>query len=247
VLTFAAKSMEHTANQLQQWAKEPDLGVKSFANSILLTSRSICIPYQGVLLDRMSNPREGFVFRAKSCSGNFSNRKRCSHCASKINVANKVRESFESIDKCAWKQGKQATVTNISRNPVLAATEICMAREEIICEQWNKVVDICNGRHGPHSPDNPVMQQTRLLDTLVWFSRWKELHDERVRVKPTEYNFFANKTWFCINSLLLAHITVIQLYSVMKGESISPGSMNTDTVECFLEMPDRWWVAAPTS
>ena len=32
-LTFAAKSMEHTANQLQQWAKEPDLGVKSFANS----------------------------------------------------------------------------------------------------------------------------------------------------------------------------------------------------------------------
>jgi hypothetical protein len=29
-LTFAAKSMKHTANQLQQWAKEPDLGVKSF-------------------------------------------------------------------------------------------------------------------------------------------------------------------------------------------------------------------------
>jgi hypothetical protein len=100
------------------------------------------------------------------------------------------------------------------------------------CERWNKVVDICNGRHGPHSPDNAVMWQTHLLDTLVWFSRWKELHDERVRVKlATEYNFFANKTWFCIKSLLLAHITVIQLYSVMKGESISPGSMNTDTVE----------------
>jgi hypothetical protein len=31
LLTFAAKSMEHTANQLWQWAKEPDLGVKSFA------------------------------------------------------------------------------------------------------------------------------------------------------------------------------------------------------------------------
>jgi hypothetical protein len=42
-LTFAAKSMEHTANQLRQWAREPNLGVKSFANSILLTSRSICI------------------------------------------------------------------------------------------------------------------------------------------------------------------------------------------------------------
>jgi hypothetical protein len=35
-LTFAAKSMEHTANQLQQWAREPNLGVKSFANSISL-------------------------------------------------------------------------------------------------------------------------------------------------------------------------------------------------------------------
>jgi len=66
-LTFAAKSMEHTANQLRQWASEPDLGVKSFAKSILSTSRSICVPYQGVLLDRLINPREGFVFRAESC------------------------------------------------------------------------------------------------------------------------------------------------------------------------------------
>ena len=57
-LTFAAKSMEHTANQLWQWAKEPDLGVKSIADSILSKSRSICIPYQGVLLDRTSNPGE---------------------------------------------------------------------------------------------------------------------------------------------------------------------------------------------
>jgi hypothetical protein len=91
-LTFAAKSMEHTANQIRQWAREPDLGVKSLANSILLPSWSICIPYQGVLLDRTSNPWEGFVFRAKSCSGICSNRKRCSLCASKINVSNKVRE-----------------------------------------------------------------------------------------------------------------------------------------------------------
>ena len=112
--------MEHTANQLWQWAKEPDLGVKSFANSILSTSRSICIPYQGVLLDRMSNPREGFVFRAKSCSGNCSNGKRCSHCASKTNVGNKVRESVQAIVECTRKQGKQARIKNISSNPVLA-------------------------------------------------------------------------------------------------------------------------------
>ena len=48
----------------------------------------------------------------------------------------------------------------------------------------------------------------------------------------TEYNFFANETWFCIKSLLLAHITIIQIYCGMKGKSISPRTMNTDTVEC---------------
>ncbi len=36
--TFAAKSLQHTTNQLQQWAREQDLGVKSFADSILSTS-----------------------------------------------------------------------------------------------------------------------------------------------------------------------------------------------------------------
>jgi hypothetical protein len=116
----------------RQWAKEPDLGVKSFANSILSTSRSICIPYQGVLLYRASYLRDGFVFRAESCSGNCSNGKWCSHCASKIYVCNKVRESVQAIVECAGKQaGKQATITNILSNPVLAAMEIRMAREVI--------------------------------------------------------------------------------------------------------------------
>ena len=60
------------------------------------------------------------------------------------------------------------------------------------------------------------------------------MHDDRVSAKlATEYNFFANETWFCIKSLLLAHITVIQIYCVKKGESISPRTMNTDTVEWF--------------
>jgi hypothetical protein len=101
-----------------------------------------------------------------------------------------------------------------------------------LCERWNEVIDICNGRHGLHSPGNAVMRQTCLLDTLVWFFRWKELHDDRVRLKlATEYKFFANETWFCIKSLLLAHIAVIQIYCVMDNKSISPQTMNTDTVE----------------
>ena len=86
-LTFAARSMQHIVNQLQQWAKEPDLGVKSFASSILLTPRSICLPYQVMVLDRMSNSREGFVFSAKSCSRIcssqcFNSGLQCSFCDS---------------------------------------------------------------------------------------------------------------------------------------------------------------------
>ncbi len=82
-----------------------------------------------MLLDRTTNPGEGFVFRAESCSGNCSNGKRCSHCASKTNVRNKVsRESVQAIVECA---GKHALITKISSTPVLAAMEICMAQEEI--------------------------------------------------------------------------------------------------------------------
>jgi hypothetical protein len=87
--------------------------------------------YQGVLLRRMSNPWEGFVFRAKCCSGNCSKGKRCSHCASKIkSMLSKVRESVESIAKCS---GKQATISNISRNPALAAMEIHTIPDENRC------------------------------------------------------------------------------------------------------------------
>ena len=79
----------------------------------------------------MSNPREGFVFHAESCSRNCSNGKQCSHCALKTNVGNKVRESVQDIVEGAGKQGKQAMITNILSNPVFVAMEICMAREEI--------------------------------------------------------------------------------------------------------------------
>ena len=53
------------------------------------------------------------------------------------------------------------------------------------------------------------------------------------RSMPPNTFFFANETWFCIKSLLLGHAAVIQIYCVIKGESISPWTMNTDTVECL--------------
>ncbi|KAL7533595.1 hypothetical protein ACHAXR_005333 [Thalassiosira sp. AJA248-18] len=101
-------------------------------------------------------------------------------------------------------------------------------------EKWNTVADICNGRDGPHSPSNAVERQTVLLDILDWFSKWKAKHDSMVQKKEaTEYNFFADETWFCIRSLLLAHVAAIEIYCVRKSVSINPSSMNTDTVEWF--------------
>ncbi len=37
------------------------------------------------------------------------------------------------------------------------------------CEHWNEVVDICNGRCGPHSLANATQRQTSLLQTLPGF------------------------------------------------------------------------------
>jgi hypothetical protein len=42
--------------------------------------------------------------------------------------------------------------------------------------------------------------------------------------------FFANETWFASSHCCWA---TLPKFSVMKGESISPRTMNTDTVECF--------------
>ena len=75
----------------------------------------------------MRNPCEGFVFCAESCSGNRSNGKCCSHCASKINVSNKFIGSVESIAECS---GKRATITQILGNPTLAAKAICTIQDE---------------------------------------------------------------------------------------------------------------------
>ena len=95
-------------------------------------------------------------------------------------------------------------------------------------------MDICNGKSGAHSPENAVERQTQLLSTLNWFSKWKKAHDTRVLAEDaTEFNFFADETWFCIKALLLAHVGAIQIYCVEKRVSINPKTMNTDAVEWF--------------
>lgn len=103
-----------------------------------------------------------------------------------------------------------------------------------LCQYWDVVVDICNGRDDPHTPKNASARQSMLLDILNWFTKWRKLHDQLVKEgKANEYNFFADETWFCIRALLLGHVAAIQIYCVEKGMSINPRAMNTDTVEWF--------------
>ncbi len=71
-------------------------------------------------------------------------------------------------------------------------------------------------------------------DTLSTHTIQDELPCEMVKEEhATEYIFFANETWFCIKSLLLGHVMVMHIYCLIKGKSISPRTMNTDTVEWF--------------
>ncbi len=136
--------------------------------------------------------------------------------------------------KLATQLLSQSTVEMIQNAISDKSVVLSLHHVTYLCKHWNSIVDKCNGQDGPHSPSNAAQRQTCLLDILTWFSRWKELQNEMVRMKhSTEYNFFTDETWFCIKSLLLAHITVIQTYCVKNGESISPQTMNTNTVECF--------------
>ncbi len=49
-----------------------------------------------------------------------------------------------------------------------------------LCRNWNEVVDLCNGKLGPNTPENAVKRQRRLLSVLEYFSMWKSKHDARV-------------------------------------------------------------------
>ena len=105
-----------------------------------------------------------------------------------------------------------------------------------LCEKWNDVIDICNGRDGPHSPENGLERQKILLDVLNWFSEWEAMHDAAMELedgKTTQFNFWADETWFCIRALLLAHAGAIQIHCIEGGNSIRPRSLNTDVVEWF--------------
>jgi hypothetical protein len=96
-LAFAAKAYLHTARQLGEMARDPDTGLKRFANSALATSQDLCLlPYRGMNVERADGPRHGFVFQSQTCSGVCSSGKRRSDCASRMSTA--LRDIKRSIE-----------------------------------------------------------------------------------------------------------------------------------------------------
>ena len=93
-------------------------------------------------------------------------------------------------------------------------------------------LNVTNGRDGLQSPANAIQRQTKLLDILDWFSKWEALHNEVLdKGEATEFNFVADETFFYIRTLILAHVSMIEIYCIQRKEEIRPRSMNTDTVE----------------
>ena len=55
----------------------------------------------------------------------------------------------------------------------------------------NELTDIVN-TWDPHTKENGLECHKELLRFLTWMQKWKNYHDERVKVKTrTEWNFFA--------------------------------------------------------
>ncbi len=74
-LSFVAASLMHTARTLLQWSKQPDFGVKSFKESCLL-------PYKGTVIERASEPTDGYVIRRSDCTQQCNDgAPRCDVCA----------------------------------------------------------------------------------------------------------------------------------------------------------------------
>lgn len=74
----------NTANTLLNWACQPDFGARSFAYSCLATSRSLFLPYYGLVMGRAAAAalQDGYVFHKEGCNHHSTDGKsRCSTCA----------------------------------------------------------------------------------------------------------------------------------------------------------------------
>jgi hypothetical protein len=134
-----------------------------------------------------------------------------------------IRRSNKPSTGCV---GKRATIMKILMNPAMAAIEICMAWEEIRrlrCELAWKVLQEAIDKDGAVLSDGTAGNQIRRAVGIMDGPVTEAL---QLGASPEALELWRVHT-------MPAHITVIQLYCMMKGGSISPQSMNTDTVEWF--------------
>ena len=124
--------MLHTGRELLKWSAEADAGVKSFSSSILSSSRSLLLPYYGMLVERAMTAANGFVFSAadcatqmiKTCAANEA--PRCDACAGKqkkgkVYIAKQHKPRVELADR-------KTNIRYIAGNPELAEMEIRFLR-----------------------------------------------------------------------------------------------------------------------
>ena len=70
-----------------------------------------------------------------------------------------------------------ATVAAMIRRAI-TATDVALSSQNkgvyiflaYLCKNMNSLIDICNGRHGAHTPDNANKRQHELLRILEWFT-----------------------------------------------------------------------------
>ena len=85
-LSAAGRALVKTGQYLIEMASMPGAGVSAFANSVLATSRQMCLPYRGMIVERAADPEVGFVFRKEGCRGQcVDGSPRCDVCAAAQN------------------------------------------------------------------------------------------------------------------------------------------------------------------
>lgn len=133
-LILAGKSFLHTGHEILRMARNADGGLKEFLASVLSKSRSICLPYCGVILHQAQNSEEGYIFRAETCDGGCpmigGRLQSCPTCLSRKSstLANIRKLSNKSV----MERAKECTtIKTISMNPELSAIEIKTLRAQV--------------------------------------------------------------------------------------------------------------------
>ena len=100
-------------------------------------------------------------------------------------------------------------------------------------EKRNRLIDVMNGRDRKYyTPENGQSTQEEMLDFLSWFTRWSDDQDMRVESGTrTEWIYFADKIWKCIQVLLLSRVCLIEFWCIGKGMTIYPRKLLTGPVE----------------